>query len=371
MKRKFLVRISLLLSLGCCITYTKAHNTKLYAYTITINDYDDYVYEKAGEFILVQNYEFDYLDVVLGRGIYIFGDDNTAETMIYPVFYNGTVLGEIVVGKDNGEIIGTYCEAYNNVLNSVSLITTNENPLRIVLVEDSIEYYVGDSIYMIVTTNTNNQKSNDIIAKDNKMTFTTVCVSDGMEYQHKYVDRYPSVRINTWNIYSYMGAYLDTYKPYSPGLCYAHCLFNIFKNLGINTYSSVGAVAAMAANNAAKAYISTIGPNLISAGFSCTYSNSGNLSFSSVVNTIYNNNNYVFMGNQLKYSGSNSWIDGHATVIYGYYNVSGSYYYYVWDPAFPNGGSGAVTMSSSSTTFYSADGLTQLKWNLGYIRNIY
>ena len=51
--------------------------------------------------------------------------------------------------------------------------------------------------------------------------------------------------------------------------------------------------------------------------------------------------------------------------------VSGSYYYYVWDPAFPNGGSGAVTMSASSTTFYSADGLTQLKWNLGYIRNIY
>ena len=43
----------------------------------------------------------------------------------------------------------------------------------------------------------------------------------------------------------------------------------------------------------------------------------------------------------------------------------------VWDPAFPNGGSGAVTMSASSTTFYSADGLTQLKWNLGYIRNIY
>ncbi len=40
-------------------------------------------------------------------------------------------------------------------------------------------------------------------------------------------------------------------------------------------------------------------------------------------------------------------------------------------PAFPNGGSGAVTMSASSTTFYSADGLTQLKWNLGYIRNIY
>ena len=41
-----------------------------------------------------------------------------------------------------------------------------------------------------------------------------------------------------------------------------------------------------------------------------------------------------------------------------------------WDPAFPNGGSGTVTMSASSTTFYSADGLTQLKWNLGYIRNI-
>ncbi len=36
-----------------------------------------------------------------------------------------------------------------------------------------------------------------------------------------------------------------------------------------------------------------------------------------------------------------------------------------------SGGSGLITMTGTNYTFFSADGLTQLKWNLGYIRNIY
>ncbi len=359
-----------------CIVFTsigigvKANNLELYAYTRSIDAYDDYIQKRAGEFILVQQFDFNYLDIVVGKGIYVFSVLDESNVMIYPVLYNRTVLGEIVVGKDGDEVFGTFCRSYNEVLNDAYALTSKEEPLRLVLNEYGLTYMIGNTEYRVYPYGHNNSIENHkaAIAESNEF---IECISKGIDYEHKIIDRYPNARTNTWSAYSNMGSYLNTYKPYGSVWCYAHCLYNIFLNLGINTYSSVSAVANMAASSAASAYISTIGPNLVNAGFSCTYSNSGSLSFSSIVNTIYNNNNYVFMGNQLKYSGAGyTWEDGHATVLYGYAYLYGTYYYDVWDPAYPNGGSGLITMTGPNYTYFSADGLTQLKWNLGYIRNI-
>ena len=170
-----------------------------------------------------------------------------------------------------------------------------------------------------------------------------------------------SIFDNGWQVY-----YYDTNHSVL-NHCYTFCLYNIFRNLGINDYTFNNIRSAIL-NGSGVANLRKIKEWLDDENIDYT-SNSSYLSYSNVYNILCTNDNYLMIG--LKYSNGSTTTQRHFMAMYGCASVGGNVIYKVWDPesheAVPSS-QGLLTIDGSTRQVVNAEQVT-LTWNDGYVGN--
>ena len=350
MKKILCLLISLfILSLNHGVVFAK-NSEELYAFTLQdTSGYDEYASSRFAEFTYT-NYGYIDSTLELGNGIYINSNDDYPK-LLYPVWRNNEIIGSFIVVNVDNIYSGTYSELYANRLNAIRKMTDEKTPLKLV-VDDSIYAYVQGNYYSLLDESVVDSINSFAEAKE---FYKVINSKDKIQYNITNNSRYLANYSLPWTIYSTQPGYDDDH-------CAHYCLYNIFRNMGINSISLSSIFNDLPVFNGVR--LENTCNYLSSKGF--TYnSNSSSLGFSSVSNAL-SSGGYINIVTARQIEANQNFFR-HGMVLFGCSTVqsSGNQYYKVWDP-------------TSNTTF-TMDAYTRIvvintaytfAWNSGTIYNI-
>lgn len=345
MKKIINIFLIILLSIGVLSTNAYADdNVSLYTISEININIENYAKENVGVYM---NSHYDGKvneDYKLGQGIKIY-NLNYDNKMIFPVWDNNRIIATFVVEEKDEEICAVYSEAYVNQLNYLINISSVVSPICI-FSDDYGIYAVVDNTWYDLNGNAGDGETKTVLLNNDGIIINSF---DKLE-----ITPYLQPRIAT----SYAKSFTIFYSQGSGMYCYSFALGNILLNMGYSNCTPSNIQAYM--NYKEGATKDELKNYLVSKGLTCTYSNSGYLSFDDVMNVIYNKNSYIYIGAK-----SNTRDANHAFVIYGYYNDGNTQLYNFWNPWYTY----KQTMSAT-TRIINTKSTETFTWNKGYLYDI-
>lgn len=336
----FICSIIINLNVANNVAAVRADNhADFYAYKTNNAEHDEYAYDNAMRLIIGSG-ETDLMNGSnLGKGLLVMGKDSFS---LYPVWNNEKIVATLVVTTYDGEVSGAFSRNFADGLEYVRNLTTESQPLYIVVDDDGTWGVVGR-----VGFNLNDPHEKKTFSFDTSE--SRVINGDELFLQHKKVEN----QLRTVSNYAlpFSIAYQQT-----GSYCYAYALANTLYNLDYTQHTPDRIIAYFNYSNGASFDELT---NYLSAnGLASEYSDYGYLSMEQVANTIFNNRSYIVIGGK-KVNGKPQ----HACVLYGYSQEMDTYNY--WNPWYMY----TQTMDAK-TRIMIADRNHVYKWDAGYIRNI-
>lgn len=275
---------------------------------------------------------------------------------------NNIIVATFKVISINGTFSGSYSEGNAEQLDYLKGIATIDRPLRLYSLNN---LFVGEINGVPFDMNSTvgsriNNIENSLISFDNS-TITNAGLF--IEYEEPVIPRVPSTYYLNWTVYHH--------NPSDALNCHAYSLYNIFRNYGITEYSFNEIqlefpihLNPTIPNGSADIY--EVADFLDRAGIGyrpSTVTNTGNLSYSMVISSIYSSLSFILAG--LTFEDGNT--NHHFGVITGYnYRTDGYYYEYrIYDPR-NSDSRGLATMSSLTHTFINSKNEV-FTWDAGYI----
>ena len=347
------VILSFILFITCILPLKiNANDLNFYVYTTISESHEKYVKEKVAYFINSQNYSFDTSKIMVGKGIDII-DKEDVNKSLFPIWYENKIIATFLVADVDGKASGVYSTNYIEQLNAIYSKTSEENPIWIIVYEEEIYGIIGNDAYNLNDNIGSSDETIDISCELNTNS-TVINAKDMIDYNTIVIPRYPTTYMNSWTEYAYLTG--------GPNWCCHYTLYNILRNLGYTSYSLTD-IKSDLDNNVGYSNLSDVTDYLTTQGFDYNSSETGYLSTSSVVNIIYNNDDYLFIvgTNQSDLSGK------HAMVIVGYSIMSIETLYTVWDPHRTTSGYSTI---DASTRLVTTTNSKTYKWDAGYIYNI-
>ena len=348
MKRILSIILAVFMAISnTCVVFAN-EEVEFYAYTSDTSEFDEYAIDKFSSFLYGH---YGYIDntIELGKGITIFGE-TTYPTVLYPVWKDDNIIATFNVVNVNDLYSGTYTEELADVLNQFISYSSLETPIMLIN-DNHLFFKVGDDIYdglMNIVDDLSVHDTNNVqIQKD------ITNVKENINFQTLTIPRAPTSYNNGWSVYQN-----DSTQQY---WCYAYCLYNIFRNLGITDYTLneiKSGIYPYILGTTDPWYIDDF---LSAEGFYYYYRSSGYLSYSDIQSIIYLNDNYIMIGLTNQGEGYD-----HYMVLYGYSNISGIVTYSVWDPQ--SSGNGRLTLDANTRliTVTRTSGTITFKWDGGY-----
>ena len=164
--RKIIIILSifiLFLTNGCS-TDENVNQSGLYAFTLNVNNYDEYASNELALHLLTyygKEYEIVKDSLKLGRGIFVFGKETP--TVLYPVWQDDIVTGVFNVVYYNEQFGGSYSEGNSEQLSYAIGKTHQERPLKLLKTENGFYYSIGNDVYSM--TGNPGETVNDISIK--------------------------------------------------------------------------------------------------------------------------------------------------------------------------------------------------------------
>lgn len=342
--KRFIKLIILLLTIFMIIpTNVFANeNTSLFAYTSATSEVENYAKENVAVY-MSSHYDNHVGGYELGKGITIFTQNNQDKTL-FPIWNNNRIIATFIVGNDSEGFYATYSESYVNQLNYLTRITSALSPMYIVANNKGIYGVVGNEWYDL-NYNTGVYELKELYSVNDKKLVNSFEKINIIPYIQT---RIPASYSKSFSIY-----YIQT-----GSYCYSYALGNLLRNMGYTSYTPADIQKYM--NYSSGASKKDMSNYLNSKGLNCSYANSGNLSFNDVMNIIYYNNSYIYIG-----AVSNTRNAAHAFVIYGYFDNGITQLYNFWNPWYNY----KQTMSAGNRIIETATSET-FTWNNGYLYNI-
>lgn len=344
MKRIIKILSAIMMFFAVISPRISANDSSLYAVATQEEGFTEFA-ESYGTSYIAGYYggNIDFNQIDIGRGITI-DDPKDYDKVLFPVFRNNDIIGSLIVIDYKGQFTATYSELYADRLEQLQPLTSLETPLRIVVNNDDIFAVIDDKSY-----NLNNSSSIDAALPSHLSDGRALKVNDYLRYDEPVLTRIPTSYAKSWTVYDPQGT--DYY-------CYSYALGNILLNMGYD-YTPKDIQDFM--EGAKEASKSDMNDFLESVGLSCTFKNRGYLAFESVMNIIYHNDSYIYIGAGNTADETSS----HAFVIYGYSSNGSRNLYRVWNPWYDYTQSfdadTRIITTASSTTF---------EWDNGYLYNI-
>ena len=327
------------------------NSVEFYVYSSNTEQFDQYAEEKIGSFMYA-HYGYINTNLKLGKGTNIISNDGIPK-VLYPIWIDNEIVATFVVANVSGTYSGTYSEDYITFLNTIKNSTDTNTSLKILIEENSIFGILNNNLYDLKNGSLI-ENHNISIENINSLYTQAVNTFESISFNAPIIPRIPTSYNNGWLVHINDSS-LKSY-------CYAYCLYNIFRNLGITGYSINTLKSNDTIGNALGfTSMGEIASFLNREDFSYISASSGFLSFTNVKNIIYNYDNYIMIGLTLYPSGGN-----HFMVLYGYTDTTIEQFYTVWDPQSSSGG--VRTMDASTRLVTDSDGDTFI-WNAGYFGN--
>lgn len=316
--------------------------SSLFAYTSANSEVENFAKENVAIY-MSSHYNNNVGDYELGKGITIFTQKNQDKTL-FPIWENNRIIATFIVGYDSREFYAVYSEAYVDQLNYLSTVTSITSPMYIVTNNNGIYGVVGNEWYDLNRDAGIYELKESYSVNDKKLvnSFEKINIVPYIQ------TRIPTSYAKSFNIY-----YIQT-----GSYCYSYALGNLLRNMGYTNYTPADIQNYM--NYSSGASKEDMSNYLKSKGLSCNYVNTGYLSFNDVMNIIYHNNSYIYIG-----AGSNTRDSRHAFVIYGYFNNGTTELYNFWNPWY----NFKQTMSAGNRIIETETSET-FTWNNGYLYNI-
>lgn len=323
---------------------------KFYAVTEEISEINEYVLERANDFIDAMYLDSKKGNLFVSTGICVY-DNNEVVEVIYPVFNGKDIVLTIEVFINEGDIGGTCSQNYVNELKILLELTDAKNPLYLFRHDGKNYANVGNSVYNMLDCV--EEKSSDF-----NLTNKRIGACEIMNI----IDIDSSTRATgegycNWRVYAYhtnLGIY-----------CGPMSLFNIQKNMGWNLFSTYTALAGDISSVCGSSVGMTMEFHHMTQYLTArnySYSQGSTyMSINSIRTMTYVNHKYGLAFSRTSPTGS-----GHITAIIGYHSPSYGNYVILFDPH--GSGNCRLVVDINSRWFTSSN--TQYRWNYGYISNI-
>lgn len=360
MKKGLKMLLSVLLVFSFIVPINADQSRSLFAYTSSTEEFDEYTSDNVGSHMYTY-YGYVKESLEVGKGITIYGD--VAYPMVlYPVWEGNNIVGAFKVIDMDGVFTGSYSEGNATQLNYLKNVATIDYPVRLYSINGTFVGEVNGITYDVDSSAGSlayNVDCSQVFFLDSTITNAGLFV----EYQDPIIPRVPSTYYLNWTVYHH--DHTDQLN------CHAYSLYNILRNYGITDYSfnDIQLEFPIQLNPSipsGSADISEVADFLSRAGIGyrpSTVPNTGNLSYSMVMSSIYTSLSFILAG--LTFEGGNT--SHHFGVITGYnYRTDGYYYEYrIYDPR-NSDSRGLATMSSLTHTFINSKNEV-FTWDAGYI----
>ena len=341
MKRLLSILMAVLIVLALVPNSTFADSV-FYVNTENWNNHEEYAKKYVANYVLGDNDSVDISYVDLGKGITIY-DEYDYDKMLFPVIYKCTIYGTLMTVNYEDSITGIYTKEWASKLNELSKLTSKSDPLTLVVENDCLFGVIGNDWYDISGNQISHKYGNRITFGNN-----VTNAFETLDFKIPVLTRASLSKFLPWNIYEIQtGDY-----------CYSYAMGNILMNMGYSSYTPSD-IQEYTGYDKRATKLEMVN-YLDSKGLKCSYSNSGYLSYDSVVSLI-GQDYYIYIGckdvDNLK--------ESHAMVISGYMNDGGLKTYRIWNPWY----SYTQAIDANSRLIATKTSRT-FKWDNGYIHSI-
>lgn len=341
------IAIILLMNLTTVVWAVDESSVNLYALSSANTAAQTYAVNKVSVFAYASGYAGNMEDLKLGTGITIYDPDDV-DKVLFPVWENDEIIATFLVTViDEGTCSGSYSAAYALQLNAIKRLTSQANPLSLVVIDDGFFGVIGNQWYDL------NGTAGQGVAKVLTLsTFTSVInAHDSVCYSV-----YMQPRITNRYVLPFTPS--GTQTSVEGGVCYAYAMSAILQNMGFYKYTPQTISTVLGDAGATK---SQLAGYLSAEGFCCTYSDIGYMPLNDVKNRIYHQHDYIYISAK---ADDNSGY--HAMVLFGYFDDGANALYYIWNPWYTY-----TQVIDATTRNIPTENTVSFDWNHGYIYNIY